>query len=226
VSADAQRARLERDRLELLTEVYNVSQGDLDRPIDLHQIGDKLGISHEQVAIIFRFFEVEHLVRSSGIYIMGYSGPAPSTYISITAKGIKEIEQALKRPDKPTKHFSPPSVILKITGGTFSNSPFQIALRNSIQNLTIAPINLDDIKRLLMELKEIQDNPNLQKETKEELEANTRILHIQSRSDTPKRERIKGALSSIQSILEESSEIVSTAAPLATRIGSLLTGMG
>jgi hypothetical protein len=64
----------------------------------------------------------------------------------------------------------------------------------------------------------------LQQETKEELAANMTILHIQSQVEMPKRERITGALSSIKSILEESSQIVSTATPLATKIGSLLTG--
>jgi hypothetical protein len=55
ISADAQRARLERDRLEFLTEAYSHSQGDFYRNIDLYQIGDKLGISHEQANIIVRF---------------------------------------------------------------------------------------------------------------------------------------------------------------------------
>jgi hypothetical protein len=70
---------------------------------------------------------------------------------------------------------------------------------------------------------------SLPKETKEKLEANARILHIQSQAERPTKERIKGALSSIKSILEESSGIVSNVTSLTsliTKIGSLLTGMG
>lgn len=110
----------------------------------------------------------------------------------------------------------------------FNNSPFQVASRNSTQNLTIAPNNLAEINRLLTELKEIQNDANLGQETKEELDANTRILRIQSKKEIPKRERITCALSSLKSILEESPETVSTTATtasLATKIGSMLTGM-
>lgn len=62
MSADAQRARLERERLEFLTELYNLSEGDLNREIDVGEIIDNLGISYEHVRIITRFFLEERLV--------------------------------------------------------------------------------------------------------------------------------------------------------------------
>jgi DNA-binding Lrp family transcriptional regulator len=225
MSADAQRARLERARLEYLTEVYNLSQGNTRRFLSKFEIGNRLGISPEEVYNIVQYFKAEGLLEEPDI--MARSRAAGETVrISITHKGIKEIEQALKHPDKPTKYFSRPSVILNISGGTFTNSPFQVASRNSTQNLKIAANNLAEIKQLVTELKEIQNNPNLPREIKEELEANTRILHLQSQAERPTKERIKATLSSIKSILEESSGVVTTATTLVTKIGSLLTGMG
>ena len=150
----------------------------------------------------------------------------PSTYfqsISITHKGVKEIEEAHTEPDRPTEHFPPYSVTFNISGGEFSNSPFQLAGHNSSQSITLSQTRLAELKEIIQLLKDFQKHAAVS--SKEELNADIKTMESQVDSPKPKIKIIKDALASAKTIMEGAAEATTAASPIIAKILSWSSGV-
>jgi len=106
-------------RFKYLYEVYKVAMENAENSrferhkfaVDKYEVGDRLNLSRNTVDNIVEYLYQEGLVytfkMSGSRGIGGYSGIYK---IEPTHKGIKEIEEAVEKPDSPTEHFPPNSV--------------------------------------------------------------------------------------------------------------------
>jgi hypothetical protein len=144
----------------------------------------------------------------------GIGGDSGLNKIKLTHEGIKEIEDAVEKPDSPTEHFPPHSVTFNIAGGQFTNAQFQVANKDSSQNITVINQNQStELKEIIVELKQILNQTRLPDEKKQELEAEVQTIETQSKSPKPKVKIIKDALSSAKGIVEEAAGVAGAAAP-------------
>ena len=194
---------------------------------DKYEVGNRLNLNRGTVDNIVEYLYQEGLVntfRMSGS--RGMSGYSGINKIEPTHEGIKEIEEAVEKPDSPTEHFPPHSVTFNITGGQFTDAQFQVANKDSSQNITVINQSQSaELKEIVTELKRILSNSDIPGEKKQELEAEVQTIESQSKSPKPKIQIIKDALSSAKGIVEEAAGVAGAAAPLITKIGSWLNGV-
>jgi hypothetical protein len=215
-------------RFQYLYEVYKGTQ-DLESSgyVNKYKIGKKLNLNPNTVDRIVDYLIAEWLVRDLRFATRsGASYGGNPSEITLTMEGIKEVEQQLEKPDSPTEHFPPHSITFNITGGQFTNSPFQVASTESSQNITVINQNQSaELKEIIAELKQILSNSEISDEKKQELEAEVQTIESQSKSPKPKIQIIKDALSSASNIVEDVSSVAIPAARLAIRIASWLDGV-
>lgn len=194
---------------------------------DRYEVGNRLNLSRNTVDNIVEFLYQEGLVntfRMSGS--RGIGGDSGINKIALTHKGIKEVEDAFAKPNSPTEHFPPASTIINIRESHFTNSPFQMATKDSSQNITIINRSQSaELKEIVTELKRILSDSDMPVEKKQELEAEVQTIESQSKSPKPKIQIIRDALSSAKGIVEDVSGIATASAPLITRITSWLNGV-
>jgi hypothetical protein len=82
-------------RFQFLLKLFEISQGDELFSIDTFELGDQLGFVRDETNRIDDYLVGEDLVER-----------VAGTKISITHRGIVEVEKALSKPDEPTTYFS------------------------------------------------------------------------------------------------------------------------
>jgi hypothetical protein len=219
-------------RFRYLHEVYKAGQEKYEKEgtdeVNRYEVGKMLNLTRNTVDRIVKYLTDERLV-------MDFRMPDPdSAYdfnpaesrIAITHEGTKEVENAVDKPNSPTEHFPPASTIINIRESQFTNSPLQMASKDSSQNVTILNQNhTDELKEIVTELKRILRNSDIPDEKKQELKAEVQTIESQSKSPKPKIKIIKDALASARGIVDDLSGIAAASAPLITRIASWLNGV-
>jgi hypothetical protein len=218
---------IKKRRFEYLYEVYKLTQSTNEfttNCVNKYSAGERLNLSRNTVDRIVDYFITEGLVRDFR-WQSRSGGYGEGSYIELTNAGIKEVEQQVEKPDSSTEHF-PPYSVFNISGGNFTNSQFQVANKDSSQNITVINQNQStELKEIVTELKQILSNSDIPGEKKQELEAEVQTIESQSKSPKPKIQIIKDALASAKGIIEDVSGVAATAAPLAIRIASWLDGV-
>src|SRR5690349_70026 len=85
------------DRFKFLLKIYEAVDGRTGYTLDGWEVGKALGFDRDYSTAIYYYLNDEGLVEPMGAGIR----------LGITHQGIKEIEEALEQPDKPTEHFLP-----------------------------------------------------------------------------------------------------------------------
>ena len=111
-------AQIKKERLLFLSKLYEVSGGDILKIIKGYELAASINIDEIRAAQLIRYLIGEYLVKIR----------ANRFTISITPKGVKEIEGAMANPEKETKYF-PAFNIIK--GKNISNSNIQHGDQNS-----------------------------------------------------------------------------------------------
>ncbi len=120
----------------------------------------------------------------------------------ITHTGVKEVEEALSEPSKPTEHFLPLNNHYNINIGTMHGGAIQQATNNSVINYTNSTEVLNAINDFTHELKQFINNSNLTREQIEELQTDIQTIEIQTNSQRPKTDILKTSLNSVKTIME------------------------
>ncbi|HEX9678811.1 hypothetical protein [Nitrososphaera sp.] len=213
-------AEMKKKRLQLIHRVYELTDNNEHKSVDMWQIGNELGFGEhgrEVTDVIVQYLTGEGLIKFTGL---GGS-------IGITHLGIKEVEEALEHPEQPTEHFAPMATVNIIHVGQMNNSQIQAGGVNSTQtaNITqsssIKPEQLTELLQIVSSLKEIPNKADLTPEQKDELNAEIETLASQAKSPKPKSQIIREGLVSVKSILGSIAE----GAAIAARIGTLLSGL-
>ena len=176
-------------RFLFLKSLYEGSNGDTRGMFDMMEIGSNLNIERDETRRIVEYLIGENLITSRAL----------GGIIGLTHIGLKEVEQAIESPDKPTEHFLPINII---NIGTMNNSSLQQATENSTLNYTFNDSKISEIEPITNRLKEILDTLNVSDESKKELSSEIQTLEIQRQSPRPKNIIISESLKTIRTILE------------------------
>lgn len=206
----------QKQRIEYLNKMYELADGSTSRPLNGADVAVQIGLGDEDEALIkdiANYLEGEGLIKIDRI-IRGFPG-----WVQLTHCGIKEIEDALENPDKPTQHFMPIN-ILNI--GHMIGSNVQQGTTNSTQNLNISTDAIAGLKGFIAELSNSMDKLALDEDGLCELKAECTTMQAQIESPKPKTSILKECLNSAKNILESAAGSA-IGEHLATKIPTLLS---
>ena len=180
---------LKKQRFQFLNSVYELTDGSQFSFVNMYEVGKKLGFDKTLVNDISQYLVEEGLIEYQTL----------DGFISITHYGIREVEEALSNPDKPTTYF-PPVNIIQVEQMT--NSQILQSSPGAVQAITFAQGKYDKLKEMLQVLKESMDQLNLKAQQKSDLQADIQTIEAQMLSSKPKATIITESLGSIRRILE------------------------
>lgn len=178
-----------KNRFLFLKSLYEASNGDTGAMFDQEEVGGELNLPYDETRRIVEYLIGEHLLEARAI----------GGLVGLTHWGIKEVEQALENPDKPTEHFLPINII---NIGSMNNSSLQQGTSNSTINFEVNERSSADLETIINSLKNIQDVLDLSIDLQKELISEVATLESQRASPRPKRLIITESLKSIRTILE------------------------
>jgi len=170
------------------TEAQKSSQIPLFSPDDL---GNELGFTAIETEQIVRYLSDEGLVKR-----------VTFKSITITHRGIIEVEDALTKPDQPTEHFPPNVVQYIISAQQITNSSIQQGTVDSTI-ITFSSSTLGSMRKFIETLRSIL--PDLPVSNDDKAEATAEIVTIESQlqSPRPKRNIIRTSLETLKRILQD-----------------------
>jgi hypothetical protein len=148
--------------------------------------------------------------------------------IGLTHRGIREVEDARRYPDRHTEYFSPNTINNVINKyGTINNPAIQQGTSNSNQTITISTQQQQQHESIIESIKVIkeiaqQEGESIPDKKREELEQEIADAELESKSKKPKWERLKGYLTSAKNIVEGTA----IACSLAQKIRPILEMLG
>ena len=183
---------LKAKRFEYLKKVWEESEGDEYKFVNMDEIGDKLGFDRELTGKIYQYLSGEGLIKARAL---GGS-------IGITHAGIVEMEAALSDPSIPTEHFPPVNIINNIINiRHMEHSQIQQGSPGATQSASITGDKLRELRLLVEEINTGYHSIEASTTQKRNLQAQIGILEAQLNT-TPNISIVKEALKSIRSILE------------------------
>lgn len=188
------REEMKEKRFQFLHRLYELTGGDESKPFSMFEIGEELGFDEDLTGIIEQYLSGEGLINHGS----GGFGTCDRD-VGISHRGIKEIEEALDKPDRPT-HYFPPANIIYI--GEMRNSQIQQGSPEATQVATFNENMYEELKEVIQSLKESIDQLGIDQQQKSELQADIQTIEAQRSSSKPKAAIITECLGSIKRILE------------------------
>lgn len=189
---------LRRQRFQYLHGAYEVSGGSSEEEFQQEELGRNLGFPADLSYKIVQYLAGEGLVKKAAL----------GGYFVITHRGIREVEDALARPQQPTTHFLPADTTNIIHIHTMTNSTIQQASPHARQDVTHVPSGHDELRALMTELRNALEQLGLPDGAQGDLEADIQTVEAQLRSSQPKKMIIRESLASIRTILQGASGAV------------------
>jgi hypothetical protein len=232
---------LQEKRLRFLHAVYELTGADRNKTIKLEAIIDKSKIGSADATSIGQYLHDEKLIghplfpAGKMRTVAKYTGMAsasdfnsyrinwnPKWQIAITHKGIKEIEEALNRPDKPTEHFQSVTIHNYIqNSGIIHGSNLQQGTLDSGNTLIMNGLQRKELLEIINEIDDLLSKGQTTEEQTEVLKLEAKTLELHAKSSKPNLERIKQSLSSAKEVLDT----IVTGAPIAAKIIGWLSGI-
>lgn len=181
---------MKRKRFQFLHTLYGMVHGDESEGVLLSQIAEKLEIKGSLARKIATYLQGENLIK-----VLTFDGVT-----KITHYGVLEVEEALSKPDEPTRHFLPFNIIH--IGGNMVGSQIQQASPGATQTPAIREDEGAELKEVIQSLNDSIDKLQLIPEQMSELQAEIHTIEAQMISPQPKRTIVIESLGSIRSILE------------------------
>jgi hypothetical protein len=178
-----------KNRFLFLNCLYTESNGNTGAMFNMWEVGEELKLDHDETSQIVDYLIGEHLIESKAL----------GGGISLTHWGVKEVEEAIGNPTRPTEHFLPFNVI---NIGTMNNSSLQQGTSNSSISFVFNEQTSIDLDKIISSLNQIKDSLQISNELKSELISELQTIEIQSKSAKPKNVIINESLKTIRTILE------------------------
>jgi hypothetical protein len=175
-------------RFAFLHALYEEAGGDVSEAVLKQEVGDVLGFDSELVDRIVMYLAEE------GLIVWVSQG-----YVALAHNGLMEVERAMLAPSQPTEHF-PPFVVNYINVGTMTGSQIQQGTSGSTQTLEAG--QLDAIRQVLADIRDLLSSIDLEEDAERELQSELATVEAQLASPRPKLGIVREALSSTRSILE------------------------
>ncbi len=84
-------------RFLFMNRLHEKTNGNQYAAVNMWEIGQELGLTQDQTELAVQYLEGEKLLEFGG-----WGG-----YVSITHYGVRQVEEALSKPDEPTQYFPP-----------------------------------------------------------------------------------------------------------------------
>lgn len=195
-------ANLERkktQRLRFMIELYDMVDGFDAQAVETTRLAARLGFNTTRPQDLLEVLKVVHYLQGEGLLVA--SGPtSEATNLTLTHKGVREVEEARSEPDRPTEHFSPLSTIRSRLPEDSPSEPDDAAARTLS---VLAEPNRLEVLRVTQSLQEWTDQLSLDEEQRAEYGADIRTIEAQLDSPRPKTRLIGIALQSIRSTAEK-----------------------
>lgn len=180
---------MKKQRFQFLNRVYELSGGSQFHFVNMYEIGQEFGFDRESTINIAQYLSEEGLIENEDT----------GGNLTISHRGVCEVEEALSNPDKPTTYFPPVNIIHV---GQMINSQIQQSSPGATQVITFSEEKSEELREVIKALKESIDQLNLEMQQKSDLQAEIQTIEAQMCSSNPKPSIITECLSSIRRILE------------------------
>ncbi len=107
------------DRLRVMTWIFDASGGSETVPVSGPELLEAIGLDDHELGDVCTFLSGEGLIKKGGGGVWGHYTPF---MITITHKGIREMEQSFKAPTEPTQHFPPAISVIHIEGNVIGSA--------------------------------------------------------------------------------------------------------
>jgi hypothetical protein len=183
----------QKERFRFLHKLYRLTDGRAYKPeIKASKVGREIGFDKRKISDILTYLRSEELIHYSH-----------GNRISMSHQGIKEIEQALSKPDEPTPHFPPYNITYNITvHGDMVSSQVAQGSPGASQVINIGTEKYPELKQIIETIKEAIDKLPLERTHKSELQSELMTVEVQLSSPNPKAAIINESVGSIRRILE------------------------
>lgn len=187
--------RRQSQRLIVMQAIYERSGSSETTSVSGQDLLNDLAMSDQELGDACEYLEGEYLIKGSRTM---WAHLTPSR-VNMTHRGIKEMEQSIQAPTKPTEHF-PPAISIVNISGTVIGSPIQSGSPGAQQESHI-DLKLGDIREFVKKLENSAQNLGLQEEQQQELTAEIATIKAQIESPKPKKHIIRESLGAVQGIL-------------------------
>ena len=92
-------------RFRVLNAIYDLAEQDEQKPISTYEITNKTEIQGQELYLILKFLVKQSLIKQKSSLESMYGMYVGKGVISITTKGLCELENAIEKPDEPTENF-------------------------------------------------------------------------------------------------------------------------
>ncbi|MEW6615014.1 MAG: hypothetical protein AB1401_06060 [Thermodesulfobacteriota bacterium] len=183
--------KLKKKRFLFMNRLYEISGGDRHKVFDeWKDICEVRNFSESECETISQYLEGEGLIK----------WVAQGGAISITHRGVMEVEEALTEPEQSTNYFPP--VINIINVHHMEGSQIQQGSYQSTQSVSFSHETQKSLQEFIELLKEKLPNIQIAQDDRSEIQADISTIEAQINSIRPKPSIIKESLSSIQRVLE------------------------
>jgi len=196
--------RKKAQRLRLMTELYDMVDGFDAQPVEMAQLAVRLELDTSDPEDLLDVLKIVHYLRGEGLLIA--SGPSGETMrLTLTHKGVCEVEESRSRPALPTEHFPPLDTIEAMLSERASSKNNGTAKAGRLTAL--AESDRLEVLRITRSLQEWTSQLALDEEQRAEYSADIRTIEAQLDSPHPKKVLIRVALESIKCIAEKANGI-------------------
>lgn len=179
---------LRKKRFQFLELLYHKSGGSQLKHLEMWDLGNEVAFSREETQTICEYLDGEGLLK----HVTVGGG------IAITHHGVREIEEALSHPERPT-HYFPAVNVIHIHH--MEQSQIQQGTVGSTQSGSFA-FDSGAVASFMVELKTSLPQLSLDSSARSELDAEVKTVEAQLGSSRPKGAILKESLASIRRVLE------------------------
>lgn len=201
-----------RKRFAFLKALYDRAKGSTACEEDMWELGRDVGLDRDETDRVVQYLDGEGLLEEGGSLGGG---------ISLSHKGVVEIEQAVREPRKPTEHF-PAGMSIVIE--RMINSQIVQGSPGAQQHGDWSSNDIGAALSWIRQVHEALPNLRLDAETRAEVDAEIATAELQAKSPKPKAGIIAQVGRSLRSILEGTAGSM-VAAKLLEAMPTILSGL-
>jgi hypothetical protein len=189
-------------RLRFMYRLYDATGGSELADVDRHELGDELGLSSEETDRVIEYLKGEQLLAYPGL-----GG------ISITHRGVLEVERSISNPKQETEHF-PPAINVIHIGEMHGSQIQQGTVQSQQRGEFLTEADREPLRELVNTLRAVLPEADLVEEDRRQAEAELGTVEAQLNAPKPKRSFIRVSLESVR-------DLIAPIASLATRSAEL-----
>jgi hypothetical protein len=213
IAPSQDRERLKRrneNRYRFLRGMYDATGGSSAAFVNMWELGGELGLSREDTNDAESYLQDEGLVKA-----MTLGGG-----ISITHRGIQEVESSIQRPNRPTAHFSTEVINHYTTtyNGPVINQSGTHNVANVVHNVGVTG---SQVAALVSEIRQLV--AGLQPEQRQDALDMVQVIEAEAQSPAPRKGMLRTALKGLTELAKDAAALAVPLASLAQAIGPLLS---